>query len=57
MKTHNVLWLGYLPEEGQAIFCGSESECAEYVSKQSDFFMHEIAPMTAEEIRIENQTN
>lgn len=55
MKTHNVCWLGYLPEEGQEVYCGSLAECEEYVSKSSTPFMYEIRPMSEQEIIFENQ--
>lgn len=50
LKTHEVLDLHYLPEEGQGCFVGTLKECEEFVATQSPYFMYKIVPMTKEEI-------
>lgn len=50
MKTHIVLDLHYLPEEGQDCFDGTLKECEEFASTQTPHFMYKVVPMTIEEI-------
>ena len=50
LKTHMVLDLCYLPEEGQGCFVGTEQECNDFVSTQSPHFMYRVVPMLKEEI-------
>ncbi len=51
MKTHQVLDLVYLPEEGQGCFVGTEKDCHDFVEQQGGAtFMYKVVPMTKEEI-------
>ena len=50
MKTHVVLDLHYLPQEGQECFVGTRKECEDFVEKQSPYYMYKVVPMTKEEI-------
>ncbi len=50
MKTHKVLDLVYLPEEGQDCFNGTREECEEFVKEQTSHFLYKIVPMSREEI-------
>lgn len=50
MKTHQVLDLTYLPEEGQECFCGTIEECQDFIATQSDYFMYRIVPLLEHEI-------
>lgn len=50
MKTHKVLDLHYLPEEGQGCFDGTYKECVEWAATQTPHFMYKVVPMTKEEI-------
>lgn len=50
MKTHLVLDLAYLPEEGQDVFSGTKQECDDFVASQSDHFMYKVVPMTKQEM-------
>jgi hypothetical protein len=49
-KTHKVLDLHYLPDEGQECYDSTENECHEFISTQSPEFMYKVVPMTNEEI-------
>jgi hypothetical protein len=51
LKTHEVLDLHYLPDEGQGCFVGTEKECYEFASKQNPYFMYKVQRMTDDEIR------
>lgn len=51
LKTHEVLDLHYLPDEGQGCFVGTEQECNDFVVTQSPHFMYKVQRMTEEEIR------
>lgn len=48
-KTHQVLDLHYLPDEGQECFDGTWEECIEFAAIQSPVFMYKVVPMTKEE--------
>lgn len=50
MKTHVVLDLHYMSEEGQECFDGTEQECYEFAATQSPHFMYKVVPMTQDEI-------
>lgn len=50
MKTHQVLDLHYMPEEGQGCFDGTLQECIDFTSTQSPHFMYKVVPLTKEEI-------
>jgi hypothetical protein len=52
MKTHKVLDLHYLPEEGQDCFSGTLQECEEFVATQTPHFMYKVVPMTTDELRL-----
>ncbi len=49
-KTHEVLDLHYMPEEGQGCFDGTYQECMEFAATQSPFFMYKVVPLTKEEM-------
>lgn len=51
MKTHEVLDLHYLPEEGQGCFDGTKEECEAFALTQSPHFMYKVVPMTQQEIQ------
>lgn len=51
LKTHVVLDLHYLPEEGQECFVGTREECEEEASRQSPHFMYVVRHMTEAEIK------
>lgn len=50
LKTHEVLDLHLLPNEGQGCFDGSYEECVEYAATQTPYFMYKVVPMTSEMI-------
>jgi len=50
LKTHEVLDLHYLPDEGQGCFDGTEKECYDFIETQSPHFMYKVVPMTKEQI-------
>ena len=50
-KTHEVLDLHYLPEEGQGCFDGTQKECEDFIATQTPHFMYRVVPMTPEEIK------
>ena len=50
MKTHLVLDLHYLPEEGQECFAGTRQECEDFAATQSPAFMNKVVPMTKQEM-------
>lgn len=50
MKTHLVLDLHYTEDEGQDVFVGTHSECEDFASEQSPYFMYKVVPMSQEEI-------
>lgn len=49
-KTHEVLDLHYLPEEGQGCFDGTYQECLNFLADQRPHFMYKVVPMSKEEI-------
>ena len=51
MKTHQVLDLHYIPEEGQGCFVGTRQECEDFATSQTPHFMYKVVPMTKEEMR------
>jgi hypothetical protein len=51
MKTHQVLDLHYLPEEGQGCFDGTKKECEDFAATQRPHFMYKVVPLTDEEIK------
>ena len=53
MKTHKVIDLIYLPEEGQDTFVGTLKECVDFVEQQGSMLL-EVVPLTKEEIEIIN---
>lgn len=52
LKTHQVLDLHYLEDEGQGCFDGTKEACEEFAATQSPEFMYRVVPMTQEEIKI-----
>lgn len=50
MKTHQVLDLHYLPEEGQVCFDGTLQECNAFAATQTPHFMYVVVPMLKKEI-------
>ncbi len=51
LKTHEVLDLHYLPDEGQGCFVGTLKECVDFAATQSPDFMYKVVAMTKEEIQ------
>lgn len=52
-KTHIVLDLTYLPDEGQDCFEGTQKECHKFVEEQSQYSggcMYQVVPMTKQEL-------
>jgi len=49
-KTHKVLDLHYLPDEGQDCFDSTHEECLTFISQQTPNFMYKVVPMTKKEI-------
>ena len=49
MKTHKVIDLTYHEDEGNEVYAGTNEECSDFISSQSEIG-YTIVPMTKDEI-------